>query len=321
MTTIPRRSFLALATAAMTAMTPLAVAAQDAPVIASVVFQGDQFMQFLQTGIRETAEAAGASVLEINIDGDQAREIQAIDTYIARGVDAIVIAPLSAENSGPALQRARDAGITVIALNGGLADDSIANATFSTANRDLGASTGAAAAKFVQDTLGGEATVATLAFSSLLPEQSGARTGGFKDAVMEGNSINVVSEQDAWLPEAAVTVATDILTAHPEVNVIYAANEGGTVGAMQAVRNAGRSGEVFVFGIDGSEQLGKGLLAGDNVLQAVTAQAPLTMGAMGAEAALAVLAGESVQAQTTVPALLLSRDDADGVKAFLESIQ
>ncbi|MEQ9449460.1 MAG: substrate-binding domain-containing protein, partial [Rhodospirillaceae bacterium] len=157
-----RRTFVAMSVAAVTAVSPIAAVAQDNPVIASVVFQGDQFMQFLQAGIRETAEAAGAEVLEINIDGDLAREIQAIDTYISRGVDAIVIAPVSARDSAPALQRARDAGIVVIALNGGLEDGSIANATFSTANRDLGASTGAAAATFISETLGGEATVATL---------------------------------------------------------------------------------------------------------------------------------------------------------------
>ena len=321
MTSLIRRQFLALTTAAMTATVPMSALADEAPVIASIVFQGDQFMQFLQSGVRETAEAAGAEVLEINIDGDQAAEIQAIDTYISRGVDAIVIAPLSAENSGPALQRAREAGIVVVALNGGLADASIANATFSTANRDLGASTGAAAASFVAETLGGQARVGILAFSSLLPEQSGDRTGGFKDAVAKGNEVTIVTEQDAWMPEAAVTVATDILTANPDINVLYAANEGGTVGAMLAVRNAGRSGEVFVFGIDGSVQLGRGLLAGDNVLQAVTAQAPYQMGAMGAEAALSVLAGETVEAQTTVPAMLLSRTDPDGVTAFIESIQ
>ncbi len=321
MSNIMRRTFAAMSIAALTAAAPIAAAAQDSPVIASVVFQGDQFMQFLQTGVRETAEAAGAEVLEINIDGDLAREIQAIDTYIARGVDAIVIAPVSARDSAPALKRARDAGIVVIALNGGLEDGTIANATFSTANRDLGASTGAAAAAFISENLGGEANVATLAFSSLLPEQSGDRTGGFKDAVAEGNTINILSEQDAWMPEAAVTVATDILTAHPGVNVIYAANEGGTVGAMQAVLNAGRAGEVFVFGIDGSKQLAQGLLSGTNVLQAVTAQAPITMGSMGADAALKVMAGEAVDAQTTVPALLLTRADPDGVMSFMESIQ
>ena len=94
MTSLIRRQFLALTTAAMTATVPMSALADEAPVIASIVFQGAQFMQFLQSGVRETAEAAGAEVLEINIDGDQAAEIQAIDTYISRGVDAIVIAPL-----------------------------------------------------------------------------------------------------------------------------------------------------------------------------------------------------------------------------------
>ncbi|MEP3551402.1 MAG: substrate-binding domain-containing protein, partial [Marinomonas sp.] len=129
MTNVKRRTFLTAAALAMSTAFTAPAFAQDAPVIASVVFQGDQFMQFLQQGVRETAEAAGAEVLETNIDGDQAREIEAIDTYIARGVDAIVIAPLSADNSAPALQRARDAGIVVVALNGGLSDASIPNAT------------------------------------------------------------------------------------------------------------------------------------------------------------------------------------------------
>ena len=202
-----------------------------------------------------------------------------------------------------------------------LKDSSIPHATFTTANRDLGASTGKAAAAFISKNLGGKAHVAIMAFASLLPEQSGDRTGGFKSTVAKGNSVKVVTEQDAWLPEAGVTVATDIMTANPHVNVIYAANEGGTVGAMQAVRNAGRAGEVFVFGIDGSEQLAKGLLAGDNVLQAVTAQAPYQMGVLGAQAALDAVAGKSVKKNTTVPAKLLSRTDQAEVRDFLKSIQ
>lgn len=295
--------------------------ADDKKVIASIVFQGDQFMKSLQEGIRRSAEAAGAEVLEINIDGDQAKEVQAIDTYISRQVDAIVIAPLSATNSAAALKRARDAGIVVIALNGGLEDGSIPHATFSTANKDLGLSTGREAAKFIKAELGGKANVAIMAFASLLPEQSGARTGGFKEAAAEGNDIHVVTEQDAWVPEKAVTVATDILTANPDVKVIYAANEGGTIGAMQAVRNAGKAGQVYVFGIDGSEQLAKGLLAGDDVLQAVTAQSPVEMGKLGVETALKVLNGESVETSTTVPALLIARSNKDGVMNFLESLK
>lgn len=316
-----KRIFLGASALGLTVAVAGSALAQDQRVIASIVFQGDQFMKSLQQGVREAAEARGAEVLELNIDGDQAREAQAIDTYISRGVDAIVIAPLSATNSAGSLKRARDAGITVVALNGGLQDKSIANATFSTANYDLGASSGNAAAAFINSELGGEAQVGIMAFSSLLPEQSGARTGGFKDAVSKGNTVTVVTEQDAWMPEKAVQVATDMLTANPQINLLYAANEGGTVGAMQAVRNAGKAGKVYVFGIDGSEQLARGLMAGDNVLQATTAQSAKDMGAMGANAALDLLEGGSAEAETSVPALLLSRADPDGIAAFVESLK
>lgn len=314
------RKLLTIAALGLMAATSFAQAA-DKPVIASIVFQGDQFMKSLQAGMRSAAQKAGAEILETNIDGDQARESQSIDTYIARKVNAIVIAPVSAKNSAAALKRARDAGITVVAVNGGLQDGSIAQATFSTSNKDLGISTGKAAAQFIKTTLGGKANVAILGFKSLLPEQSGERTGGFKEAAASGNEIKVITEQDAWLPEKAVSVATDILTANPGVNVVYAANEGGTVGAMQAVRNAGKSGSVYVFGIDGSEQLAKGLMSPDNVLQAVTAQSPFDMGAQGVDAALAILNGKTVESQTTVPALLLSRTDPAGIKAFVDSLK
>ncbi|SDG02078.1 simple sugar transport system substrate-binding protein [Celeribacter baekdonensis] len=319
--TITKRNLLKSSIAALAMAAAVPAYAQDSPVIASIVFQGDQFMKSLQQGIKEGAEAGGAEVLEINIDGDQTKESQAIDTYIARGVDAIVIAPLSTSGSAGAVQRARDAGIMVIALNGGLDDKSIPNATFSTPNIDLGKATGEAAASFIAERLGGKANVGILAFDSLLPEQSGQRTGGFEETAAIGNELNVVARQDAWLPEKAVTVATDMMTANPEINVIYAANEGGTIGAMQAVRNAGKAGQVFVFGIDGSPQLAKGLLAGDNVLQAVTAQSPVEMGRMGAEAALKVIAGASVEAETIVPTLPLNRNDKAGVEAFLASLE
>lgn len=231
-----------------------------------------------------------------------------------------MIAPLSATNSVAAPERARAKGITVVTVNSALAKDGVAAAAFETANIDLGRSTGRAASAFIKSQLGGKAKVAILAFKSLLPEQSGARTNGFKEEAGVGNSIDVVTEQDAWLPEKAVAVATDILTANPDVNVIYAANEGGTVGVIQAVRHAGRTGKVFVFGIDGSPQLGKALLATDNVLQATTAQSPLLMGRLGVEAALKAVKSQPVEARATVPATLLSRGDKAGVDAFMASI-
>lgn len=295
-------------------------AAQEGKTIAGIVFQQDQFFRTIQIGMQAAAEAAGATLLEGNSDSKPDKEISLIDTYIARGVDAIVISPISATASIPALQRAHDAGIAVVTYNSPI--DADFQASYLNSNqRDLGTSTGQMAAAYIQEALGGEARLGTLGFKALLPEISEDRVGGFLDEVQKGNEITVVSQQDAWLAEKAVQVAGDMITANPEMNVIYAANEGGTVGAVQAVRNAGRQGEIAVFGIDGTLQLMDFLQADDDVLQAVTAQQPYVMGEMAVSNAIAAADGAEVEKTVIVPVLGLSRSDPDAVAAFKADLE
>lgn len=299
----------------------VANASKDKPVIAGIVFQQDIYMKTVLAGMRAAAKQGGATLLEANSDNKIEKEAQIIDTFISRGVDAIVLTALSQTNSVAALERARAKGIVVVTVGTGVTKEGVSQAHFMSDDTDIGLSTGTAAADFIKSKLGGKAKMATLAFKSLLPQQSNARTGGFMENAKKGTEIELLSEQDAWLPEKAVAVAGDILTAHPDINVIYAANEGGTVGAMQAVKNAGKAGKVFVFGTDGSEQLARGVLASDNVLQATTAQQPFVVGKGGLEAALKLIKGETVPALTQVPVRLLARTDKAGVESWLKEFK
>ncbi len=293
-----------------------APAMSDDLTVASVVFQQDQFFRTIQMGMNAAADAAGATLLEGNSDSKPEKEISLIDTYIARGVDAIVISPVSKVASIPALKRAKDNGIFIVTYNSTIDDPSIPVSYLNSKQRDLGNTTGKLAAKFIADKMGGSVKVATLGFKALLPEISADRVDGFLEEAEKGGTVDVVSQQDAWLAEKAVQVAGDIITANPDVNIIYAANEGGTVGAVQAVRNAGKQGEIFVFGVDGTEQLVSFLLDDDNVLQAVTAQQPYVMGEMAVNAAVAAAKGETVDKTVIVPVLGLSRTDKPAVEEF-----
>lgn len=313
-------SSLALAAALATSVAAPAMAQSDVT-IAAVVFQQDQFFRTIQLGMNAAADAAGVELLEGNSNSEPQQEISLIDTYIARGVDAIVISPVSAVASIPALMRARDRGIHIVTYNSNVDDTSIPVSYLNSAQRDLGNSTGMMAAEFIANELGGEANVATLGFRALLPEISADRVDGFIEMAEDGNTINVVSQQDAWLAENAIQVAGDIITANPDLNIIYAANEGGTVGAVQAVRNAGKEGEIYVFGVDGTEQLVSFILDDDNVLQAVTAQQPYVMGQMAVEAAIAAINGEATEEAVIVPVLGLSRTDRPAVEEFQEYLQ
>ncbi|MEO6300320.1 MAG: substrate-binding domain-containing protein [Paracoccaceae bacterium] len=309
-----------LSTVALSAAAALPTAVlAEGRAIAGIVFQQDQYMKTVQMGMAAAAKASGVELLDANSDNKLEKETQLIDTYIARGVQAIALTPLSADGSIPAIQKAVDAGIVVICWGSTINSD-IASANITSSNLDLGHNTGKEAHAFIEKTFPGKKVkIATVAFKSLLPEQSNDRVDGFMAEVKD--QVEVVSQQDAWLTEKAISVVSDILTANPDIELIYAANEGGTIGAAQAVKKAGLEGKVFVFGIDGTEQLANMLLDPDNVLQAVTAQQPFIVGQLAIQAANDVLDKKPVEKNQSVPVLSLTRTNPDGVKAFLDQLK
>lgn len=283
--------------------------------IAAIVFQEDQFFRLIEKGMQEAADKAGAELLLANSENKPDKEIQIINTYIARKVQAIVISPQSAKSSISALRRAHEKGIKIVTYNSTVSD-AIPVSFVESDQRALGSSTGQVARQYIEKKLGGKARIAILAFKSLVPEQSDARTGGFKKALEGMPGVQVVAEQDAWLAEAAVKRAGDILTAHPDLDLIWSANEGGTVGAAMAIKNAGRAGKVVVFGTDTSDQLAAFLLASDNVLQAITGQRPMEIGQKSIEMAIKAVKDEAVEKKVTMTGMLLTREKPDEVKAF-----
>jgi ABC-type sugar transport system substrate-binding protein len=283
--------------------------------IAGMVFQEDQFFRLVLFGMRDAAKKNGVELLEANSVGRPDQEIQLVNTYIASGVDAIIVSPLSAKASLAALTRAREKGITVVTYNTTVEGD--VPASFVESDQvDLGASTGREAVAYIEKHFGGKAEIAILAFLSNAPEQSNARVSGFKSEVTKLPGVKIVAEQDAWMPETAVKKAGDIMTANPGVNLIWAANEGGTLGSVMAVKSAGKAGKVVVFGTDTGEQMMDFLLADDNILQAATGQQPFEIGSLAVEAAVKTLKGEPVQKKISLPGVLMTRQKPDEVRAF-----
>ena len=288
--------------------------------IAGIVFQEDQFFRLVLFGMRDAAVRNGADLLEANSEGKPDKEIQLINTYIASGVDAIVVSPLSARASVIALERARAKGIAIVTYNTNVEGD-IASAYLESDQTALGKATGVAAREYIEKHLAGKANVALLAFQSQAPEQSTMRVNGFREEVTKIPGVKIVAEQDAWLAEQAVRKGGDMLTAHPDLDILWGANEGATVGAVMAVKNAGKAGRVAVFGTDTGEQIAGFLLSDDGILQAVTGQQPFEIGSRAVESALSVLKGEKVQLKQSLPGVLLSRTDPEGVKKFVARLK
>jgi simple sugar transport system substrate-binding protein/ribose transport system substrate-binding protein len=292
----------------------------DKITIAGVVFQDDQFMNTLTKGYTDAAAKYGVKVLTANTNNDQAQEASLIQTYMSQGVNGIAIAPLSKDASIASLKEADGKGIKVAITNMSITDSSFLVGGFTSDDATNAKIVGDNAAKFIQANLKGTINVARIDFDDQLPEQSKARWDGFYSGLKAaGVDYKEVAHQSAHAQDTALAMTTDMLTAHPEIQVIFAANEGGTIGAVQAVKQAGKAGKVFVFGYDGSDQLTSMILAADNILQGTVAQDPYNMGYKAAEALILVLEGKSVPDMgkiTVVNGTYLGRSDPDGVKAW-----
>src|SRR5512142_3427562 len=288
--------------------------------IAGVVFQDDQFMNSMVQGFKDAGAKYGVTVLTANTNNDQSKEAELIQTYIAQGVNGIAIAPLSKDASIANLKEAAGKGIKIAITNMSISDPSFLTGGFTSDDRSNGKIVGDNAALYMKDKLAGKANVAIVDFDDQLPDQSKARYGGFEDGLKAANvTYTVVAHQSAHLQDDALAKVTDMLTAHPETQVIFACNEGGTIGAAMAVKQAGLAGKVYVFGYDGSDQLTSMILSGDNILLGTVAQDPYTQGYKAVEALVQSLNNETSATEgkmTIVPGTYLGTSDLEAVKAW-----
>lgn len=287
--------------------------------IVGIGMQSDEFFRLAEFGMRDAAAKANVEFLYGNSVNKPEKEAELVNTYAGQGVDAIVISPVSSTGSVQTLKAASDKGIKIVCQNTALAAD-FATSEIESDQVDLGTQTGIQAAQYIKDKMGGKANVAIVAFKTLIPEQSDARCKGFEDEIKKLPGVKIVAEQDAWLPEPAAAKAGDILTAHPEVDLIWSANEGGTVGSVLAVKNANKAGKIVVFGTDCSDQLIGFLQSQDNILQAITSQRPVEVGSKGVEYAVKALKGESVPKKEILKGICLTRTDPKGVEDFKKKL-
>lgn len=228
-------------------------------------------------------------------DNDVASQEAAIDDMIAQGVDGILIAPTDSAALLPAVERARAAGVTVIAIDTPFDPEDAPNATFATDNEAAGELVGRYAAARISQ-LGVQPTVALLGLSpgflSGDQRQAGFLTGMGLSQDDPAVVAVVDTQGDREQGEAAMT---QVLADEPGVNVVYTVNEPAALGALAALRAADVDlGAVVLVSVDGGcEAMKNAVRPGD--IDATAMQYPENMAREGILAITGqVRSGESV---------------------------
>src|ERR1700737_5224245 len=160
-------------------------------------------------------------------------------------------------------------------------------------NTELGAQMGRYIADYVKDKMGGNAKIALITIPKY--EAGRQRREGFVKEVTTVPGVSIVAEQEGEVPEPAANKGETILEGHPETQLIWAANEGGLVGAITAARS--REGKVKLCGTDMSLQVARALLDPKSGVIAVSTQDPYNIGYKSAEFAIAKIKGEKTPAK------------------------
>ena len=289
------RGLVIVATLAI-ALPSMATAQDDKILVGLVVkdLQNPFFIRMIKGAEDKAAELGNIEVQALSgVDSaDNQGQVEAIENLIAAGAKGLLLTASDSKGIVPTVEKAKEAGMLVIALDTQLDPPGAAQATFATDNRLAGKLIGEWAAKTLGDAAA-DAKIAAINDSNLQTSVDVQRNQGF----MEGFGIDVVDpnfmgdETDARIvgqdisngrQDLGLTAMENLLAAHPDITVLHTINEPTANGAYQAIEKAGLTDQILIVSVDGS-------CAGvqdvaDGKVGATAMQFPLLMASLGVEA-------------------------------------
>ncbi|MCK9695941.1 sugar ABC transporter substrate-binding protein [Pseudomonas syringae] len=228
----------------------------------------------------------------IKDESDTSAQIRIVEQMIASNVNALVIAPADSKALVPVLKKATDAGIKVVNIDNQLDVDVLKSKNLQIPfvgpdNRKGAKLVGDYLAKKL--TAGDEVGIIEGVSTTNNAQQ---RTAGFKDAMDEAKMKVVSTQSGNWEIDKGNAVASAMLNEYPNLKALLAGNDSMALGAVSAVRAAGKAGKVMVVGYDNINAI-KPMLKDGRVL-ATADQYAARQAVFGIEAALKLVKGEKV---------------------------
>ena len=257
----------------------------------------NEFFVTMQDGAKDyqKAHAADFDMITNGIknETDTSAQIDIVNQMILAKVNAIVIAPADSKALVNVLKKASDAGIKVVNIDNRLDPEVLKSKNLEVPFVGPDNRKGSR--------LVGEYLVKQLASGDKVgiiegvPTTTNAqqRTAGFKDA-MDGAGMKIVSVQSGnWEIDQGNKVAAAMLSEHPDLKALLAGNDNMALGAVSAVRAAGKAGNVQVVGYDNIAAI-KPMLKDGRIL-ATADQAAAQQAVFGIQNALKLVKGEKVE--------------------------
>ena len=300
---------LAIAIAALLFLTPACRRQSSGKRVIAVIPKGTShfFWQSVHAGAESAAKELGVEIMwkGPEHENEAAEQINIVEDAINRRVDGIALAPIHKDALVPIVERAQREGIPTAIFDSGIGTGNYVS--YVATNNLQG---GAVAAERLAAKLSGKGKIAILAVKagSVSTEQ---REQGFTDTIKQKYpGIEIVAFQYGDGDRArSLDRATDMLTAHPELNGFFASNESSTVGVVQALKQKSLTGKVVLVGFDSSPNLIDDLKAG--AIDSLVLQNPFKIGYESVKAIVAKLNGQTPPRVIDTGVALLTKENLE----------
>jgi ABC-type sugar transport system substrate-binding protein len=265
------------------------------------------FIASLRDGAAAEADKDGITLL-VKGTNDAAGQTNAFLDFVGVGVDLIAVDTIDGDAIAPAVEQANAAGIPVIAIQAQPRGGTVA--TFIAADNTEG---GRMIGQAIVEYCGSKNPCKLGVVEGDLADQSGRdEDSGMRSVVADHSNIQIVAHQPTnYDPQRALNVATDMLTANPDLDYIYSWWDQGALSAVEAARAHGVAGKIGISGFGGNCQNLAEVISGN--IQHETVFFPDAMGALMVQRAMDVLNGNAVPNVSPAPIFSLTSDLAQNL--------
>jgi ribose transport system substrate-binding protein len=233
-----------------------------------------------------------------------------MDNFVANGANLILLNAADSKGIAPAVLRAKSAGITVVAVDVG-AEGGV-DATVTSNNKQAGQLDG----KFVVDRLKGKGQIVIVNGPPVTAVTD--RVAGFLEEIKKSPGIKILSQDQnaGGSRDGGLRVMTDLLTAFPKIDAVFAINDPTAIGCDLAAKQAQRK-DFFIVGVDGAPDVVPSLKDKDSLIAASAAQDPYSMAGKAVDIGYDIMNGKKpAEDLTLIPVDLITKDNVDQYKGW-----
>ncbi len=270
----------------------------------SLLSMQNEFVVNVSDEMEKKASEAGVKLITVDAERSALKQVEQIESFIAQGVDAIILNPCEVEASSPAVQKALAANIPVINVN----SETSEQPTAFVGSDDV--ESGRIAMRHIAELTGGKGKVIMI-HGYMGQAAQIQRAEGAKEILTKNPGLELIAEQSGqWDRARSMALMENWIQSYgTQISAVFAQNDEMAMGAVKALTEAGLKDKVVVVGIDAIPDALQAVKKG--TLDATVFQNAKEQGGKAVETALQIINGQPYEKKVLIPFELVTKKNVE----------